>query len=88
VTSRGEAMDLAELADKLERKFAVAPPTGYLVGRTVLRDAIAEDLMCSQLQAEELVDTMIERGFLHYEGTATEDVDDLYPWRIQADPSA
>jgi hypothetical protein len=37
---------------------------GAVVGRTRLRDAVAHELQCSQLQAEQLVDTMIGRGLL------------------------
>jgi hypothetical protein len=77
-----EDIDLAEVAAALRQVFSDAPPLGYLQGRTALRDAVAVHLDCSLLQAEEVVDTMVSRGFLRYEGSSVEAVDDLEPWQI------
>ncbi len=41
---------------------------GYLRGRSYFRDLIAHELRCSDLEAEELVDTLEMNGFLHFEG--------------------
>ncbi|HET8935090.1 MAG TPA: hypothetical protein VFN67_16695 [Polyangiales bacterium] len=35
-----------------------------VVGRTLLRDQLVRSLNCSMLEAEQLVDTMIARGFI------------------------
>jgi hypothetical protein len=58
-----EEVDLAELARVL--RAACGPSVvGAVVGRTLLRDEVARHLVCSQLEAETLVDTMVGRGFL------------------------
>lgn len=82
-----EEVDLEDLAEKLDQAFGSVPPIGYLPGRTVLRDAVVDQLCCSQLQAEEVVDTMVDRGFLRYQGPTADGVDDLEPWRIVLDES-
>jgi hypothetical protein len=82
MTFKPEAIDLAGVARELGVVFAGKPPVGYLLGRTALRDAVARFLVCSQLQAEQIVDTMIGRGFLKYEGSSSQEVDDLRVWWI------
>ncbi len=83
-----EEVDLEDLAVRLGQAFGEVPPVGYLPGRTALRDAVASQLGCSQLQAEEVVDTMVERGFLRYLGPTIEGVDELEPWSIVPDAYA
>jgi hypothetical protein len=59
-----ESVDLADLARQLAR---VVPPdarSGSLRGRTIFRDATVTLLHCSELEAEQLVDTLVARGFL------------------------
>jgi hypothetical protein len=82
VDDQDEPLDLARVAVELAQTFAGSPPLGYLPGRTQMRDAVVRMLGCSQLRAEEIVDTMIARGMLTYEGSASGNVDDLMPWRI------
>jgi myo-inositol catabolism protein IolC len=58
-----ENIDLAEVSAHL--RAACGPVVeGAVVGRTVLRDAVVAHLGCSELEGEEMVDTMIGRGFL------------------------
>jgi hypothetical protein len=78
-----EEVDLAELTAALRRRFARGAPTGYLVGRTAIRDAAAKTLGCSDLEAEEIVDTMVLRGFLRYDGDPTETAGDERPWLLR-----
>jgi hypothetical protein len=61
-----EQVDLAALVAMMRSRFE-SPPAGAVVGRTQMRDAIAEHLGCSLLQAEQLVDTMIARGLVRLE---------------------
>jgi hypothetical protein len=75
-----EEVDLAELTAALRDRFAQAAPTGYVVGRTVLRDAVATMLSCSELEAEDIVDTLIVGGFVHYDGDPMTTADDERPW--------
>lgn len=57
-------VDLGWLARDLARVFAETPPEGFVVGRTAIRDAVAQKLSCSQLEAEQLVDSLVVRGKL------------------------
>jgi hypothetical protein len=79
-----EEIDLAELAQMLEPAVSGNPPAGYLEGRTALRDLLAERIGSSELEAEELIDTMVSRGFLRFSG----DPSDSSPagiWQVDID---
>jgi hypothetical protein len=65
---RAEEVDLADLAEGLRDAVTENPPLGYLEGRTVLRDLVEDRLGCSDLEAEELVDTLVSCGFLRFSG--------------------
>jgi len=58
-----ESVDLAALRSALEQKCG-AFVEGEVVGRTRLRDEVIQELRCSVLDAERIVDTMVGRGFL------------------------
>jgi len=77
-----EDVDLAELTSAVRRRFAGAGPLGYLAGRTALRDAVSLELGCSDLEAETIVDTLVGRGFVRYEGDPHAAVDDSRGWSI------
>lgn len=77
-----EDLDLAELTSSLRERLAGCPPAGYLVGRTALRDAVTVELQCSELVAEEIVDTLVARGFVRYQGDPTAEVDDVRGWSL------
>jgi hypothetical protein len=59
-----EDIDLRALLEYLAGVFSGAPPEGAIAGRTAFRDALVAKLACSQLEAEELVDSLVLRGFL------------------------
>jgi hypothetical protein len=63
-----ERVDLALLTAHLRATFVEAPE-GPVAGRTMLRDAVAVHLACSALEAEQVVDTLIQRGFVRSETT-------------------
>jgi hypothetical protein len=66
---RFEDIDLAELALTLRQHVSKSePPVGYLQGRSYFRDVIANMLRCSDVEAEELVDTLEINGYLRFEG--------------------
>ena len=88
MTLHPEDTDLAELARTLQRTFSDRPPTGYLPGRTAFRDALVANLECSQLEAEELVDTMVGHGYLRYRGEPTAKIDELETWQIIRAPAS
>jgi hypothetical protein len=79
-----EEVDLAVLVEALSSRFGRTPPSGYLGGRTALRDAVADELGCSDLEAEELVDTLVARGFVRYEGDPHVPEDDNRAWVLNA----
>lgn len=76
-----EEIDLASLARRLLSAVG-SPVEGYVVGRTVMRDAVASILGCSLLEAENLVETLISRGLIVRRGG--EQGSDAVEWVITA----
>ena len=72
-----ERVDLASLTSHLRESFP-SEPLGSIVGRTQLRDEVARQLGCSLLEAEQLVDTLVARGFV----TAQRDRDGSVHWAL------
>ncbi len=58
-----ESIDLEDIVQALRQAFG-ARIEGEVVGRTRLRDAVVDKLHCSELEAEQIVDTLIARGFV------------------------
>jgi hypothetical protein len=58
-----EAVDLASTANALKETLGPSV-AGSVVGRTRVRDEVVRRLGCSELEAEQVVDTMVARGFL------------------------
>ena len=68
-----ERIDLEELARMIKGHIPPGdPPVGYLRGRSYFRDVITHELGCSDLEAEELVDTLEMNGYLHFRGDPSE----------------
>jgi hypothetical protein len=64
-----EEFDLADLAERIRRHIpATEPPVGYLRGRSYFRDVIVHELGVSELEAEQLVDTLELNGYLRFQG--------------------
>jgi hypothetical protein len=61
-----EEIDLAALAEALRQRLGSTLETGYLRGRTVIRDTVAAHLRCSEYEAEQLMDTLELQGFVWY----------------------
>jgi hypothetical protein len=72
-----EEVDLAELCRVLHARFSSGAPTGYVLGKTLMREVVMQVLSCSELQAEELVDTLESRRMIRYQGHKRNEVDDL-----------
>lgn len=66
-----ESVDLNRVAERLHSLFVHHPPAGYLDGKTAMRNALEDSFGVSEMDAEELVDTLETRGFVHYEGDPT-----------------
>jgi hypothetical protein len=68
-----ESIDLAALAETIRRHVPPNdPPVGYLRGRSYFRDVVAHELRCSDVEAEELVDTLEMQGYLRFLGDPSE----------------
>ncbi len=62
-------LDLADLAQRIRRHIpATEPPVGYLRGRSYFRDVIVHEIGVSELEAEQLVDTLELNGYLRFQG--------------------
>jgi hypothetical protein len=67
MTFDAESVDLLALTLRLQRRQkAVTNLDGYMEGKTRLRDAVASDLGCSQLEAEQVTDTLVAQGFARF----------------------
>lgn len=77
-----EEIDLAVLAASMVQAFAGSPPAGYVEGKTALRDWVVSRLDCSELEAEQIVDTMVARGFLRFTGDPGASLDDGV-WQLE-----
>lgn len=68
-----ESVDLKQLAEMIRRHVPPNdPPVGWLRGRSYFRDVVAHELGCSDLEAEQLVDTLEANGYLRFEGNPSE----------------
>ena len=81
-----QLVDLRELALDIAPRFADEPPRGYVLGKTAIRDALMDRLLCSAVVAESLVDRMQARGFISYTGNPREAEDGDAPWTIRHEP--
>jgi hypothetical protein len=80
---RPEDIDLHELAGFLKQRLSEGPPLGYLRGKALMRDVLAQERGLSALEAEQLVDTLELNGFLHFLGDPTERSVADAPWEIE-----
>lgn len=64
-------LDLQELATEIKQSVP-GGPIGYLRGKSLMRDLLVSHHRFSELEAEELVDTMEQRGYLRFLGDPTE----------------
>lgn len=67
-----EDLDLRQLTADLKRMLAPGEPVGYLRGKSLMRNLLVEMKGFSELEAEELIDTLELRGFLRFLGDPTE----------------
>lgn len=77
-----EDLDLSQLAQDLKTALHPGEPVGYLRGKSLMRNILVELKGYSQLEAEELIDTMELRGFLHFLGDPSEPSRADSHWRI------
>ena len=79
-----EDLDLAALTHELGEKLESGEPIGYLRGKSLMRDVLVHERGFSELQAEELIDTLEARGFLHFLGDPTERSHAESRWKLES----
>ena len=74
--------DLAVLTRRISMRIG-SPPLEYVPGKTVIRDAVMDELGYSAERAEALVDLLEARGLIEFTGSST--ALDLSPcsWRFR-----
>jgi hypothetical protein len=77
-----EDLDLRQLTEELKRVLGHGEPVGYLRGKSMMRDALVQMKGFSELEAEELVDTLELRGFLRFLGDPSERSVADAPWEF------
>lgn len=80
-----EDLDLKKLAEELRAALRDTAPVGYLRGKSLMRDVLAHEKGYSELEAEELIDTLESRGFLKYLGDPSERSEATARWEIRPD---
>ena len=85
-----EDLDLAELTRTLKTRLGPGEPVGYLRGKSLMRDLLVDLRGFSELEAEELIDTLEDRGYLHFRGdpSARSRAETLWDVRPDAETSA
>jgi hypothetical protein len=65
-------LDLRQLTAELKAALGPGEPVGYLRGKSLMRNVLVDMKGFSELEAEELIDTLELRGFLRFLGDPTE----------------
>ena len=73
-------VDLSALAIRIHHR--IGAPLGYVPGRTRIRNAIVDLLSCSELEAEELVAQLENRGFISYPRSTVAAIDKPVAWNF------
>jgi hypothetical protein len=81
-----EDLDLEQLTRQLLEVLGSAEPNGYLRGKAQMRDALVQAGGFSQLEAEQLIDTLELRGFLRFLGDTSERSQADSRWEISPKP--
>ena len=61
-----DQLDLPNLVRELVADMGLRTAEGYVVGKTKIRDAVTQRLRCSQLNSEQLVDTLVAQGLMYF----------------------
>ncbi len=77
-----DEIDLQKLTEELREKLKPGEPNGYLRGKSLMRDLLVRDRGLSELEAEELVDTLELQGYLHFLGDRAERSHAEAHWKI------
>lgn len=77
-------LDLRQLTAELKARLGPGEPVGYLRGKSLMRDMLLamRGNRFSELEAEELVDTLESQGFVRFLGDPAERSVADAPWDI------
>ncbi|NBD10633.1 MULTISPECIES: hypothetical protein [Corallococcus] len=77
-------LDLRQLTAELKSRLGPGEPVGYLRGKSLMRDMLLamRGNRFSELEAEELVDTLESQGFVRFLGDPAERSVADAPWDI------
>jgi hypothetical protein len=75
-------LDLRQLASDLKVLVGHGEAVGYLRGKSLMRNLLVERKGFSELEAEELIDTLEMQGFLRFLGDPSERSVADAPWEI------
>lgn len=67
-----EDVDLGRVTSDLHEALRHHEPEGYLRGKALMRDVLVHSRSISELEAEELIDTLELRGYLQFLGDPAE----------------
>jgi hypothetical protein len=81
-----EEIDLNSVIDQLRTSLRPGEAVGYLSGKALMRDILVHASQVSELEAEELIDTLELRGFLHFQGDSAERAEADAIWELASDP--
>ena len=77
-----EDLDLELLSQRLHDRVPTGEPRGYLRGKLTLREEVRQLVGCSELEAEQLVETLEGRGYLRFHGNPAERSEAMTPWEV------
>ena len=81
------SIDLNDVVHRLYLRYGDQGPADYLIGKTEIRDTVMEHLLCSSLEAEEVVDLLEVEGYLSFVPDAEEVEPGLGEWRVHRVPA-
>ena len=81
-----EGLDLEQITKQVIAILGPVEPKVYLRGKSQMRDAVVQGTGLSQLEAEELIDTLELRGYLKFLGDPSERSEADSRWEISPRP--
>ncbi|MDC0715010.1 hypothetical protein POL68_41560 [Stigmatella sp. ncwal1] len=79
-------LDLRQLTADIKAALGPGEPVGYLRGKSVMRNLLVDRKGYSELEAEELIDTLELNGFLRFLGDPSERSVADSQWEISPHP--
>ncbi len=81
------SIHLPDVIHRLLLRYGERGPDDYLAGKTEMRDTVMEHLLCSSLEAEEVVDLLEVEGYLEFLPAPDAPEPGLGVWRVHRVPA-